>query len=92
MAAHTDSSRRATADVHRLFVRYGRDGDLVARDALVGGFLPLARHLVQRYGRENRHAEDLFQVASMGLAQSDRSLRSRARERLHHVRGADDPR
>jgi RNA polymerase sigma-B factor len=67
MSAHTDSSRRSTADVHRLFARYRHDGDLAARDALVDEFLPLARHLVRRYGRENRHAEDLFQVASMGL-------------------------
>ena len=34
---------------------------------MVEEFLPLARHLVKRYGRDNRHAEDLFQVASMGL-------------------------
>jgi RNA polymerase sigma-B factor len=67
MSAHTESSRRSTADVHRLFARYRLDGDVAARDALVEEFLPLARHLVKRYGRENRQAEDLFQVASMGL-------------------------
>ena len=42
-------------------------GDLAARDALVDEFLPLARHLAKRYGRESPQAEDLFQVASMGL-------------------------
>jgi RNA polymerase sigma-B factor len=67
MSAYTDSSCRSTAEVQRLFARYRLDGDLTARDALVEEFLPLARHLVKRYGRENRHAEDLFQVASMGL-------------------------
>ena len=30
-------------------------------------FLPLAKHLARRYGRESWHAEDLVQVASLGL-------------------------
>ena len=67
MSAHAEPSRRPTADVHRLFARYRLDGDLAARDALVDEFLPLARHLAKRYGRESPQAEDLFQVASMGL-------------------------
>ena len=42
-------------------------GDIAARDALVERFLPLAKHLARRYGRDSYHAEDLFQVASLGL-------------------------
>ena len=57
---------RLTED-HELFERYRRTGDLAARDALVARFLPLAKHLARRYGRDSYHADDLFQVASLGL-------------------------
>jgi len=57
---------RLSEDV-RLFERYRRAGDIAARDALVERFLPLAKHLARRYGRDSYHAEDLFQVASLGL-------------------------
>ena len=50
-----------------LLVRYHRDGDLSARDALVERFLPLARQLARRYQRVNEPLEDLVQVASIGL-------------------------
>ena len=30
-------------------------------------FIPLARHLARRYGRDHAHAEDVLQVASIGL-------------------------
>jgi RNA polymerase sigma-B factor len=55
------------AEDHRLFERYRRTGEIAARDALVERFLPLAKHLARRYGRESRHAEDLEQVASLAL-------------------------
>jgi RNA polymerase sigma-B factor len=51
----------------RLFRRYRDTGDLRARDALASEFLPLAKHLARRYGRDNSQAEDLVQVASLGL-------------------------
>ena len=63
-----DATPRARA-LHdqRLFTRYHVDGDLAARDALVERFIPLARHLARRYGRDHAHAEDVLQVASIGL-------------------------
>jgi RNA polymerase sigma-B factor len=54
-------------DDHRLFERYRDDGDRAARDALVERFLPLALHLARRYRGAGGHAEDLQQVASIGL-------------------------
>jgi RNA polymerase sigma-B factor len=51
----------------RLFVRYQQAGDLVARDALVERFLPLARQLARRYERGSEPLDDLVQVASLGL-------------------------
>jgi RNA polymerase sigma-B factor len=51
----------------RLFERYRRDSDVAIRDELVSRFLPLAQHLARRYGRDGAHAEDLVQVASLGL-------------------------
>ena len=65
-ASRVPSSRSRTAD-DRLFARYVRDGDVAARDALVAQYLPLARHLARRFGRDRGHADDLFQVASLGL-------------------------
>ena len=50
-----------------MFDRYVRDGDVAARDALVERYLPLARNLARRFGRDSPHAEDLVQVASLGL-------------------------
>jgi RNA polymerase sigma-B factor len=34
---------------------------------LASEYLPLAKHLAKRYGHDNTHAEDLVQVASIGL-------------------------
>jgi RNA polymerase sigma-B factor len=57
----------AKRDVHELFVRWQRDGDPAAREALVRQFMPLARSLARRYGRSSEPFEDLLQVASLGL-------------------------
>jgi RNA polymerase sigma-B factor len=62
----TSTSDRLLED-RRLFERYRRTGDVAAREALVDRFLPLAKHLARRYGRDSWHAEDLVQVASLGL-------------------------
>jgi RNA polymerase sigma-B factor len=60
-----NSVRRA--DERRLFERYRRDGDRAARDALCERYLPLANHLARRYRNSDAHADDLVQVASIGL-------------------------
>src|SRR3984893_14431890 len=54
-------------DVAELFERWRRDGDPVAREALVRRFMPLARRLARRYERSSEPFEDLLQVASLGL-------------------------
>jgi RNA polymerase sigma-B factor len=54
-------------DDRRLFERYRDERDREARDALVERFLPLALHLARRYRGAGGHAEDLQQVASIGL-------------------------
>ena len=50
-----------------LFVRWQRERDTHARDALVRKYMPLARGLARRYGRSSEPFEDLLQVASLGL-------------------------
>ena len=60
--------RAARADEdRRLLVRYHREGDAAAREALVERFLPLARQLARRYQRGGEQLDDLVQVASLGL-------------------------
>jgi RNA polymerase sigma-B factor len=54
-------------DLDSLFLRWQRDRDPAARDALVTRFLPLARSLARRYDRSSEPFEDLVQVASLGL-------------------------
>ena len=55
------------------------EGDADAREAAVARFLPLARGLALRYRRRGEPAEDLVQVACMGLV--------KAVERFDHRRG-----
>jgi RNA polymerase sigma-B factor len=58
--------RRGNGSRH-LFLRWQRDRDAAARDALVRQYMPLARGLARRYGRSSEPFEDLLQVASLGL-------------------------
>jgi RNA polymerase sigma-B factor len=62
-------SRRGREEEARLFVRYRRTGDPAARAELVERFLPLARHLANRY-RERGEYDDLVQVASYALVKA----------------------
>jgi RNA polymerase sigma-B factor len=48
-------------------LRWQREGDHAAREALVQRYMPLARSLTRRYGRSSEPFEDLLQVASLGL-------------------------
>jgi RNA polymerase sigma-B factor len=61
-----DRMARASED-RRLLMRYHREGDPAAREALVERFLPLARQLARRYQRAGEPLDDLIQVASLGL-------------------------
>src|SRR5581483_7277608 len=56
-----------TREDRELFLRHQREGDRAAREALIERFLPLARQLARRYQRADEPADDLFQVASLGL-------------------------
>jgi RNA polymerase sigma-B factor len=81
VASPRGPARNRGADSH-LFER-SAGGDADARDELVSRFLPLARRLAMRYRRRGESAEDLVQVASMGLV--------KAVERFDHRRGAPFP-
>lgn len=48
-------------------MRWQRDGDEAAREALVQRFTPLTRSLARRYSRSSEPFEDLLQVALLGL-------------------------
>ena len=65
----SDRPRRARED-RRLLRRYRERGDLAARDALVERLLPLARQLALRYRSTSEPADDLLQVASVGLVKA----------------------
>jgi len=56
-----------TGDPRQLFLRWQRDREPAAREALVRRYMPLARGLARRYGRSSEPFEDLLQVASLGL-------------------------
>jgi len=70
ITASTPSARPAApamGDPRQLFLRWQRQGDTAAREALVERYMPLARSLTRRYGRSSEPFEDLLQVASLGL-------------------------
>ena len=68
------------ATVEELLFERSADGDRGAREQIVCRFLPMARRLALRYKRGGEPADDLVQVASMGLV--------KAVERFDHRRGA----
>jgi len=74
MAAKRHLTLRAAsgmADESReLFVRWQRDGEPAAREALIRLYMPLARSLARRYGHSSEPFEDLLQVASLGLVKA----------------------
>ena len=56
---------------HRaLFVAWQQHGDEAARERLVERYMPLARRLARRYMRGSEPAEDILQVAAVGLIQA----------------------
>src|SRR3954452_20917123 len=61
------SGPERTREDRELFLRHQRDGDPLAREALVQRFMPLARQLARRYQRADEPLEDLVQVAALGL-------------------------
>jgi RNA polymerase sigma-B factor len=61
------TARAGQADQHELFVRWQRDRDEAAHEALVRHYMPLARSLARRYRNTSEPFEDLFQVAQLGL-------------------------
>lgn len=64
----TPSRSSQGASLQRLFQRYHRDTDLVARDTLIQRFQPLAVRLARRYRTPGGEPlEDLVQVAMVGL-------------------------
>jgi RNA polymerase sigma-B factor len=103
MTPKRPGSAPGSADPRQLFIRWQRQGDSAAREALVQRYMPLARSLTRRYGRSSEPFEDLLQVASMGLltgnvdrparvaevaAHQERALKVRdARERLANEKG-----
>src|SRR5919205_1479276 len=64
--AETSGPTRAEED-RRLLIRYHRQGDQAAREALVARLLPLARRMARRYRRSDEPLDDLVQVATLGL-------------------------
>jgi RNA polymerase sigma-B factor len=58
-------AQRARVDA-RLFERYRREGDTAARDELVERFMPLARHIANKYA-DGADRDDLTQVAAIAL-------------------------
>jgi RNA polymerase sigma-B factor len=67
LRAHGDTAPPRPSEERLLFARYRRDGDVGARDALVERYLPLARHFARRYTNSASYADDLEQVAAIGL-------------------------
>src|SRR3954447_17765908 len=60
-------SDSGTLDERELLRRYHEEGDLAARDLLVGRTPPLVRRLARRYANRGESLDDLEQVGSLGL-------------------------
>jgi RNA polymerase sigma-B factor len=79
MAAPATLPRPLPRDERSLLVRWQRDHDEAAREALVYRYLPAARQLARRYARSHEAIDDLAQAAIVGLIQAiDRFDLSRA--------------
>jgi RNA polymerase sigma-B factor len=65
----TSAAAHRRRDDQRLIRRH-RGGDLHAREEFVMRYFPLARRLALRYRREPEPAEDLIQVAAVGLVKA----------------------
>jgi RNA polymerase sigma-B factor len=61
---------RVSDDPMALLRTYRQTGDPVARERLVGLYLPLVRALARRYANCGERFEDLVQVASIGLIEA----------------------
>ena len=57
-------------DQRALFIAWQQHGDETAREHLVERYMPLARRLARRYMRGSEPAEDILQVAAVGLIQA----------------------
>ena len=78
-----DCARAGRAEPDQQLFERSAEGDAGAREELVSRFLPMARRLALRYRRFGEPADDLVQVASMGLV--------KAVERFDLSRGAPFP-
>ena len=80
-----------TSDEQQLFLRWHRDGDREAREALVRRFMPLTRSLARP---TTAHLSPLTTCCRSlrSVAQGGRPLRSRARPHVPVVCRTDDPR
>jgi RNA polymerase sigma-B factor len=63
----SEPSRDHRDTTDELLRRWHHDADRVARDELVERFMPLARRLANRYRSPHEPADDLVQVAAVGL-------------------------
>ncbi len=66
-SSHTESERRRTLEEKLLLRRFHATGDSEIRAQLIERFMPLARSLALRYRSGSEPAEDLIQVANLGL-------------------------
>jgi RNA polymerase sigma-B factor len=56
-----------SAEDRALLRRYHDDGDLSAREQLIGQYMSLVRSLARRYSYRGEHLDDLVQIGAIGL-------------------------
>ena len=56
-----------TVSEEKAFLLRFRDGDMDARDTLIERNMRLVAHVVKKYGMQEREAEDLISVGTIGL-------------------------